>query len=86
MTSNAAGDRSILWWNRGLLYELPRRPGTTRTGADEKTFDVRDRLGFVACLLNAALPGAIPHYEAFRARPFTFLALTSAIRGGPLSG
>lgn len=67
-----AGDRSTLWWNRGLLYELPRRSGTTSAHAGEKTLEVYDHLGFIAYLINAALPGAIPHYEAFRARPFTF--------------
>jgi hypothetical protein len=70
-----AGDRWTLWWNRGLLYELPCHPGAVRADADDKTLDVRDHLGFVAFLINTALPGAIPHYEAFRARPFTFLAL-----------
>lgn len=71
----AAGDRWRLWWNRGLLYELPRDPGAVRADADEKTLDVRDHLGFVAFLINTALPDAIPHYQAFRNRPFTFLAL-----------
>jgi hypothetical protein len=32
----AAGDRWRLWWNRGLLYELPRDPGAVRAHADEK--------------------------------------------------
>ena len=71
----AAGDRWALWWNRGMLYELPRDPGATRADAAEKTLDVPDHLGFVAFLINSALPGAIPHYKAFRDRPFTFLAL-----------
>jgi hypothetical protein len=70
-----AGDGWTLWWNRGLLYEVPRHLGAVRADADEKTLDVRDHLGFAAFLINTALPGAIPHYEAFRARPFTFLAL-----------
>ena len=71
----AAGDQWALWWNRGMLYELPRDPGATRADAAEKTLDVADHLGFVAFLINSALPGAIPHYKAFRDRPFTFLAL-----------
>jgi len=71
----AAGDQRTLWWNRGLLYELPRDPRAARVDADEKTLDVRDHLSLVRFLINTALPGAIPHYNAFRDRPFSFLAL-----------
>jgi hypothetical protein len=49
---------------------------------------VRGHLSYVAFLINTALP----HYEAFRARPFTFLALKRefvreirrSLRGTPL--
>jgi hypothetical protein len=71
----AAGNRSALWWNRGMLYELPRDPGAALADAAEKRLDVPGHLGLVAFLINSALPGAIPHYKAFRDRPFTFLAL-----------
>ena len=70
-----AGDRWALWWNKGMLYEVPRAPGAVRADADEKTLDVQEHLGLIAFLISTALPGAIPHYTAFRARPFTFLAL-----------
>ncbi len=86
-----AGDRWTLWWNRGVLYEVPRAPGAVRADAVEKTLDVQDHLGLIAFLINTALPGAIPRYQAFRARPFTFLALKrefvreirSSLSGGP---
>ncbi len=70
-----AGNRWALWWDRGVLYELPHDAGAVRAGEAEKMLDVPDHLGFVAFLVNSALPRAIPHYKAFRDRPFTFLAL-----------
>ena len=87
----SVGDRWALWWNKGVLYEVPRAPGAVYAGADEKTLDVQDHLGLIAFLINTALAGAIPHYTAFRARPFTFLALKrefvqeirSSLSGGP---
>jgi hypothetical protein len=71
----AAGNRYALWWNRGMLYELPRDPGAALADAAEKRLDGPGHPGLVAFLINSALPGAIPHYKAFRDRPFTFLAL-----------
>jgi hypothetical protein len=71
----AAGTSATLWWNRGLLYEVPRVPGGDYADAAAKTLDVQGHLGLVAFLINAALPDSVPHYKAFRDRPFTFLAL-----------
>jgi hypothetical protein len=71
----AADSRARLWWNRGLLYEVPLAPGGDYADASARTLGVQEHLGLVAFLINAALPGSVPHYEAFRDRPFTFLAL-----------
>ena len=68
-----AADQWVLWPNRGLLYGLPRVAGAVLDGSVEKTLDVHDHLGFVAFLINNALPASLPYYKAFRNRPFTFL-------------
>ncbi len=69
----AAGKGWALWWQDGTLLGLPNGAVNGLEGATETTLDVREHLGFVAYLINNALPSAIPHYSAFRQRPFTFL-------------
>ena len=52
----SAGDQWTLWWNRGVLYEVPHATGAVSAGAAEKTLDVQQNLGLVAFLINTALP------------------------------
>src|SRR2546423_748833 len=67
------GDSWSLWWNRGTVYALPHEANTELPGSSEAQLAVGEHLGFVANLINAALPRVVPHYKAFRNRPFTFL-------------
>lgn len=70
----AAGEAWTLWQSNGVLYGLPRVEGATvPDGMVETKLSVPDHLGFVAFLINQALPGALPDYRAFRRRPFQFL-------------
>ena len=68
-----AGDGWALWWNRGTVFALPAEPGLELDGAVETTLEVNESLGFLAFLINSALPRVVPYYRAFRHRPFTFL-------------
>ena len=68
-----AGDAWSLWWNRGTVYGLPLGASTELPRSAETKLAVSEHLGFVASVINAALPRAVPHYKAFRNRPFTFL-------------
>lgn len=67
------GDSWALWWNRGTVFALPNDADCDLEGAVERTLVVRDHLGFLAFLINNALPRVVPYYKAFRDRPFTFL-------------
>jgi hypothetical protein len=68
-----AGNGWALWWRDGTLFGLPNGAVKSLERAAEQSLDVHDNLGFVAFLINNALPGAIPYYSAFRQRPFAFL-------------
>jgi hypothetical protein len=68
-----AVDALSLWWNRGTVYGLPLGAGTELPGSAETKLAISEHLGFVANLINLALPRVVPHYKAFRNRPFTFL-------------
>jgi hypothetical protein len=68
-----AGDSWSLWWNRGTVYGLPHGTTTQLPGSILQTLAVSEHLGFVANVINTALPRVVPHYKAFRNRPFTFL-------------
>ena len=41
---------------------------------EEVELECRDELGFLSYLVNAALPRHIHGYDAYRTRPYTFLA------------
>lgn len=68
-----AGNGWSLWWNRGIVYGLPHGTATQLPGSVQETLAVSEHLGFVAYVINTALPRAVPCYKAFRNRPFTFL-------------
>lgn len=70
----SAGAGWRLWWDRGTVLALPT-DGAARelVGAVKKTLPIRDHLGFIAFLINNALPRVVPFYTALRGRRFAFL-------------
>lgn len=69
----AAGDSWAMRLQGGHLYGVPQRPDVRADEWRKVTLNVAENLSFVAFLVNHALPRSVPHYTAFRERPFTFL-------------
>ena len=89
---DAAGSAWALWWDRGRVLAMPTAPQPPALpGATPVTLALRENLGFVAFLINNALPKTVPYYTALHGRRFTFLgkkgefvaAIREAMKGTP---
>ncbi|GAA0393837.1 hypothetical protein Acor_81920 [Acrocarpospora corrugata] len=68
-----AGESWALWAQGSQLFGMPTMSGAVTDGWKSISLEVARNLGFVAFLVNHALPRSIRHYAAFKDRPFTFL-------------